>query len=146
MSWDPKTAVISYQPIGFYALVTKEVSKSVHDIKMKLELIEKELQLYKTEIQCSYLGRTITVVRSGVPDSPNAINKEITANKIQKLEGIQSSIQELAKDLNRITQGFESALELEIRPVNMTVVRLNGIVKSLLAKHKNILFSQQLFS
>lgn len=146
MSWDPNTAVVLYQPIDFYAIGAKEVSKSIGNTKVALEKMEKELSLYEPKSQEFWLGRKITVVSAGLPGHANTMNKSVTATKIQKLEEIQSFIEMLAKDLSVATKGFERILALEIAPVNNTIVKLNMICESYLVRHQETLSSQQRFS
>lgn len=146
MSWDTKTAVFLYQFIDFYAIAGKEVSKSIDNTKIALEKIEKELSLYEPKAQGFWLGGKITVVSSGLPGGASTMNKGVTATTILKLKGIKSSIEELAKDLIATTKGFERTLAVEIAPANNTIVRLNVICESYLAKHQEILSTQQRFS
>lgn len=140
MSWDLNTnvAMVLYQPIDFYAIAAREVSKSIDNTKVALEKLEKELNLCEQKAQGYLQGRIVTVISSKVESD--------TATKIQKLGEIKFSIKMLAKDLNVATKGFVITFALEIGPVINKMVTMNKICKSYLKDHQEILLTQQIFS
>lgn len=99
MSWDPHTALVLYQPIDFYAVAAKEVSKSIDKTKVTLEEIEGRLN------KVQQYPQVITVT-------------------ISKFEEIQKSLEIVASNLNWETRGFEKALDTEIAPLHQTIIRL----------------------
>ncbi|WP_068471429.1 hypothetical protein [Candidatus Protochlamydia phocaeensis] len=135
-----------YQPIDFYALAAKKVSKSIVETTLKIDQIEGELNAYAPKEQSLWLGRKITVIRSGISGSANARNKDSAADKIEKIQIIQRSIQSLAEEFKQSVKGFQTTLAAEILPVDEKIKKLNALCESHLAKYHEILNSQNRFS
>lgn len=145
MDWDPKTAIVlyqPYQPIDIYPIACKEVLKSIHQTKIALDKISDELTPYQPKEISSWLGRKVIVVKSGAPGSENLRNKDVTLNKIQKLEGIKSSLDMVAKDFSQSIQRFDTTFILEIRPVEHQIGLLNEICSTYLLKQREV-YDQQ---
>lgn len=92
MSWDPRTALTLYRPIDLCAIATTQAAKSIDNIKIKLEQIKTELNLYKPKEQSFYCERTITVIVSGRTGSDQAINEYTSLDRIKKLETIKFAL------------------------------------------------------
>lgn len=138
MSWDPNSALVVYQPIDFYALVTQEVSKSINNVSVELEKLTQDLEAHKPQAQGSWKGRTVSVI--------STTNRKKAQTAIEKLKLIQSSIATLSKTLEKGTKGFERALALKINPVNEKIAKLNEASSSLLDNHLKILGVQNEFA
>ena len=65
---------------------------------------------------------------------------------IQKIEGIKSAIEMIAKNFSRSVKGFEKTLTLEIEPVNSKIIILREVCEIYLARYQKILSSQLIFS
>ena len=67
MSWDPNTAVVLYQPIDFYAIASKEVSKS-RTLISKTEDIKKYITPFTSTSQDRLAIRNnIKIITTNIP-------------------------------------------------------------------------------
>ena len=94
MQFDPNTFTTSYQYLIHASISAEEIAFiSINETKLGLQKFENEIDKYKPieGIQGYGLnGRKITIVQAVLIKDGSAINNNVTATQIQKLEEIKS--------------------------------------------------------
>lgn len=131
MSWDPKIAVVLYQPIDFAAIAKSEAQKTIDRTHGELKLLAEEVSLH-APTHVEWNGRLVRVTP----------HKDVTTAHIDKLEEILSSLTVLNTDLNAATQGIDiSAVYLQ-----EAIAGLSSVSTQYIIKHSQLLKSQNISS
>lgn len=146
MSWDPKTALILYQPIDFYAIASKEVSKSVDSTKLSLAKLESAILGYELErrpIGCVHVRKQSIKKMSGFTTKVETYCYRSTAGKIDHLTSKKLAILSLKIDLEKSTQGFERMFSEKIASAEQTMQKLLAICEFYETRHAELVRFQE---
>src|SRR5262245_28887666 len=107
MSWDPKKALVVYQPaIDFQARAA--AWNCINQTMANLEEVAQELQTNQPTAQVIWEDRTITIVRTG------SMNQHITRASIQQLSNLMTTLDKQVAAFTQGVSGFEEEFSREI--------------------------------